>query len=208
MRNALLLEQVPNGPADRYLLPGPAVPVSVGAGDGTASFDGEHVHLEWNWMASDSKKSLNRVIAVADIASVQWQPSAGLENGYLRFVVPQAAAGVPPRHDMNAVELFGFKKDALMALVAAAVAARLPHPSAPGAQAAATAAPLPPAGAAPQKATPDEPGPDEPGPRDTPGRDDHDALLRRLRELGELHRSGILTEEEFITTKQAILRRF
>ncbi|MER6310099.1 SHOCT domain-containing protein, partial [Streptomyces sp. NPDC001657] len=38
--------------------------------------------------------------------------------------------------------------------------------------------------------------------------DDHDALLRRLRELGELHRDGILTDEEFAATKAAVLRRF
>ncbi|WP_143665873.1 SHOCT domain-containing protein, partial [Streptomyces griseus] len=35
---------------------------------------------------------------------------------------------------------------------------------------------------------------------------DHDALLRRLRELGELHRAGVLTDEEFSTAKQAVLR--
>ncbi|MHC0432465.1 SHOCT domain-containing protein, partial [Streptomyces sp. O3] len=40
-----------------------------------------------------------------------------------------------------------------------------------------------------------------------PGGDDHDALLRRLRELGELHQSGILTDEEFATAKQAVLKR-
>ncbi|NEC23774.1 SHOCT domain-containing protein, partial [Streptomyces parvus] len=35
---------------------------------------------------------------------------------------------------------------------------------------------------------------------------DHDALLRRLRELGELHQAGVLTDEEFSTAKQAVLR--
>ena len=37
--------------------------------------------------------------------------------------------------------------------------------------------------------------------------DDADALLRRLRELGGLHRDGVLTDEEFTAAKQAILRR-
>ena len=32
-------------------------------------------------------------------------------------------------------------------------------------------------------------------------------MLRRLRELGELHRDGVLTDEEFVMAKQAILRR-
>jgi hypothetical protein len=37
--------------------------------------------------------------------------------------------------------------------------------------------------------------------------DDHDALLRRLRELGELHRDGVLTDDEFALAKQAVLHR-
>jgi hypothetical protein len=37
--------------------------------------------------------------------------------------------------------------------------------------------------------------------------DDHDALLRRLRELGERHHTGVLTDEEFTLAKQAVLKR-
>ncbi|WP_143671023.1 SHOCT domain-containing protein, partial [Streptomyces sp. b84] len=44
-----------------------------------------------------------------------------------------------------------------------------------------------------------------PGPVAPPA-GDHDTLLRRLRELGELHRAGVLTDEEFSTAKQAVLR--
>lgn len=36
---------------------------------------------------------------------------------------------------------------------------------------------------------------------------EQDAVLRRLRELGELHRAGVLTDEEFVTAKRAILKR-
>jgi hypothetical protein len=32
-------------------------------------------------------------------------------------------------------------------------------------------------------------------------------LLRRLRELGEPHRDGVLTDEEAAAAKQAVLRR-
>ena len=39
VRNALLLDEVPADPVDRYLLPGPSVPLSFSAGDGTAGFD-------------------------------------------------------------------------------------------------------------------------------------------------------------------------
>jgi hypothetical protein len=182
IRNALLLDEVPATPVDRYLLPGPAVPLSVSAGDGTASFDGERVRLEWNWKTEEAKAAAGtRTLALADIRSVEWQPSVGLENGHLRFTVRGAPTKAPPKYDPNAVELWGFKKDPLMALVAAAVQSRLPHPSAPPAQ-----------DAAPER--PAAPSPD------------HDALLRRLRELGDLHRSGVLTDEEFTLAKQALLK--
>ncbi|MCQ4192954.1 DUF4429 domain-containing protein [Streptomyces sp. BPPL-273] len=190
VRNALLLDQVPPGPLDAYVLPGPAVPLSVSAGDGVASFDGERVRLEWKWQAEDAKSAAGpRTLPLADILAVEWQPTVGLENGHLRFTVRGAPSKVPPKYDPNAVELWGFKKDPLMALVAAAVQARLPHPSAPAALEKAG-----PAGAA--------------APAPAPAAEhDHDALLRRLRELGELHRSGVLTDEEFNLAKQAVLKR-
>lgn len=131
VRNALLLDEVPSGPVDGYLLPGPALPLSVSAGDGTASFDGEHVRLEWNWKTEDAKAAAGvRSLALGDITSVEWHPSAGLENGCLRFTVRGAGTKAPPKYDPNSVELWGFKKDPLMALVAAAVQVRLPHPTA------------------------------------------------------------------------------
>ncbi|MHA5048813.1 DUF4429 domain-containing protein [Streptomyces sp. SD15] len=183
VRDALLLDQVPTGPADGYLLPGPSVPLSAAAGDGTASFDGERVRLEWNWKTEDAKAAAgSRDLALSGITAVEWHPAVGLENGYLRFIVRGAETKAPPKYDPHSVELWGFKKDPLMALVAAAVQARLPHPTA-------------------QPAVTDEPPKKELPPTD------HDALLRRLRELGDLHQSGVLTEEEFAMAKQAVLKR-
>ncbi|MFD9000497.1 DUF4429 domain-containing protein [Streptomyces sp. NPDC059582] len=190
VRNALLLDEVPSDPVAQFLLPGPSVPVSVSAGDGTASFDGDQVRLEWNWKTEDAKAAAGaRTLAVADLVAVEWHPAAGLENGYLRFTVRNAPTKAPPKYDPNAVELWGFKKDPLMALVAAAVQARLPHP------AAAPTADV--RQSAPETTRPPVPASAEDG---------HDALLRRLRELGELHRTGVLTDEEFTLAKQAILK--
>jgi len=192
VRNALLLDEVPSDPVDEYLLPGPPVPLSVSAGDGTASFDGEHIRLEWNWKTEDAKAAAGaRTLAVTDLVGVEWQPAVGLENGHLRFAVRNAPTKAPPKYDPNSVELWGFKKAPLMALVAAAVQARLPHPSTPALTDVEPARPQIPqlSGTADQR------------------EDDHDALLRRLRELGELHRTGVLTDEEFGMAKQAILKR-
>ncbi|MER6380869.1 DUF4429 domain-containing protein [Streptomyces sp. NPDC001250] len=186
VRNALLLDGVSPDPVAEYLLPGPALPVSASAGDGTAGFDGERLRLEWNWKTEDAKAAGGpRTIPLADVLGVEWQPAAGLENGHLRFLVRGAPVTAPPKYDPNAVELWGFKKDPLMALVAAAVQARLPHPA-----------------AAEQEVRQDPP---VLGKAD--GGDGHDALLRRLRELGDLHRDGILTAEEFALAKQAVLKR-
>jgi len=190
VRGALLLDEVPSDPVSEYLLPGPPVPLSVSAGDGTASFDGEQVRLEWNWKTEDAKAAAGtRTLDVTDLLGVEWQPAVGLENGHLRFVVRGAPTKAPPKYDPNSVELWGFKKDPLMALVAAAVQARLPHPSAPAET-----------DVAPQQDRKELASAEQ-------REDDHDALLRRLRELGELHRTGVLTDEEFQLAKQAVLKR-
>lgn len=188
VRGALLLDRVPADPVREFLLPGPPVPLSVSAGDGTASFDGDHVRLEWNWKTEDAKSAAGaRTLAVTDLVAVEWHPAAGLENGYLRFTVRDAPTKAAPKYDPHSVELWGFKKDPLMALVAAAVQARLPHP------------------AAGEDVRPEQPEP--PRQLTAAGEDGHDALLRRLRELGELRRDGVLTDEEFAMAKQAVLKR-
>ncbi|MFE3096911.1 DUF4429 domain-containing protein [Streptomyces sp. NPDC059248] len=187
VRNALLIEQISPEQVDRYLLPGPAVPISATAGDGTVEFDGEQIRLSWNWKTEDAKSSGGpRTIAIGDVESVDWLPPAALENGHLRFTVARIRSSAPAKYDPHAVELWGFRKDPLMAVVGAAVVARLPHPYAEEKPAALTRG--------------------EPGPAAPPA-DDPDTLLRRLRELGELHRSGVLTDEEFTTAKQAVLKR-
>ncbi|TXS55300.1 DUF4429 domain-containing protein [Streptomyces sp. t39] len=206
VRTALLLEQVPPGPADGYLLPGPAVPITVSAGDATVSFDGERIRLEWKWQAEEAKISGGpRTLELAEVSGVEWMPSASLENGFLRFSGPWTGPGrQEPKYDPYAVELWGFRNDPLMALLGAAVVARIPHPRAATAGDGPAAPALPP-GAVGEPAAPAATGPSATAPDD--GGHDHDALLRRLRELGELRTAGILTDEEFATAKQAVLRR-
>ncbi|MYT68585.1 MULTISPECIES: DUF4429 domain-containing protein [unclassified Streptomyces] len=189
IRQALLLEQLPDGPAESYLVPGPAVPVSVRSSDGMVSFDGSRVRIDWSDTSDRVKRATGpRIIALGDLDGVDWLPNSGYEDGFLRFVTKSPTDHIaphvklPPEKDPYALDLWGnARKDLLTALVAAAVTARLPHPSAP------------------RGSLPGVPG---------PARADHDVLLRRLRELGDLHRQGVLTEDEFTVTKQVVLRDF
>ncbi|MEV7514940.1 DUF4429 domain-containing protein [Streptomyces diastaticus] len=196
VRQALLLEQVAEGPADRFLLPGPSLPVSGGGGDGTAAFDGREARLTWNWKGKETKTSGGPVtLPLADLTGVSWVPAQGLENGHLRFLT-RSGGGKPvaAEHDPHALDLWGLsKKEHTAVLVAAAVLVAL---EARG-EAAVEPAALP-------EAEPPAQLPPSPAPA---AADDPDALLRRLRELGELHRDGVLTEEEFALAKQAVLRR-
>ncbi|MCF6524651.1 DUF4429 domain-containing protein [Streptomyces sp. JJ36] len=211
VRHALLLDQVPEGPCDRYLLPGPSVPRTASGTDGTASFDGERVALEWNWLAEESKSSAGpRSFALRDLKGVEWTPAAGWENGSLRFRPQGAHPTLKPQHDPNCLLLWGIRQareTGGSVLLAAAVTARLPHPSA---DSAAPAAPEPRAPGGGERAVD---GAGAPPPALTKGSGaepgtEHDALLRRLRELGELHRQGVLTDEEFAAAKRAVLDRF
>ncbi|GAA1270852.1 DUF4429 domain-containing protein [Sphaerisporangium rubeum] len=191
VRNSLLIEQVPDTPCDSWLLPGPAVPLTAAAGDGSATFDGERVHLNWNWATESGKRSAgSQEFSLRDVAGVDWTPSAGLENGFVRFRLKGAPdTRQPPKHDPHCLVLWGLEKETrTIAMLLTAMTARLPHPSTP--------------------ADAPRPTPAALEPPTTPSTgDDPDALLRRLRELGELHREGVLTEEEFTTAKQSLLRR-
>ncbi|MEU0070931.1 DUF4429 domain-containing protein [Streptomyces sp. NPDC006332] len=195
IRHCLLLDQVPPEPAEAYLLPGPPVPVSVRSSDGTVSFDGTQVRIDWSDTSDRVKRATGpRVIGIGDVRRVEWLPNSGYEDGFLRFATRETAMSeLPPEKDPYALDLWGSaRRDLLTAIVAAAVTARLPHPSAP-------------------THVEDEErrdAPPRPAAGDPPPADHHDVLLRRLRELGELHRDGVLTDEEFAMTKAAVLRGF
>ncbi|MFD4987515.1 DUF4429 domain-containing protein [Streptomyces sp. NPDC058374] len=198
VRQALLLEQLPEGPVDRFLLPGPALPVSGGGGDGTAAFDGREVRLTWNWKGKEAKTSGGpTTLPLAGLTGVSWVPAQGLENGYLRFLTRSGGGkAVAAEHDPHALDLWGLsKKEHTAVLVAAAVLVALEARGAPQEEPARLAK-----GEAPEELPAAPAAPAAPA-------DDPDALLRRLRELGELHRDGVLTDEEFSLAKQAVLRR-
>ncbi|MFJ6741588.1 DUF4429 domain-containing protein [Streptomyces sp. NPDC091279] len=191
IRQALLLDQIPTAPTSTYLLAGPPVPVSVRCSDGTVSFDGLHVRIDWADTSDRIKRATGpRVVPLTELVQVEWLPNVSHEDGYLRFVTRETAfSKLPPAKDPFTLNLwYSARRDLLTALVATAVTARLPHPS--------TRLP---------EAKGEGTRPASTVPRQT---DHHDLLLRRLRELGELHKEGVLTDEEFAMTKAAVLRDF
>jgi hypothetical protein len=205
IHRALLLDRISMEPTTAYLLPGPPVPVPARSSDGTVSLDGAQIRVDRSDDSDRVRRATGpRIIGVGDLVRVEWPPDPGTEDGFLRFVTRETVlAEPPPEKDPYALGLWGSaRRDLLTALVATAVTARLPHPSTRTARAphpvpAARREPSPPPG------TEQEPEPARPAdPRD------HGVLLRRLRELDELHRDGVLTDEEFTPTKAAVPRDF
>lgn len=109
IRRALLLEQIPKEPAEAYLLPGPQVPVSVRSSDGTVSFDGGRVRIDWADTSDRVKRATGpRIIGVGDVVQVEWLPNSGHGDGFLRFVTREAVySKLPPEKDPYALDLWG-----------------------------------------------------------------------------------------------------
>ncbi|GII95394.1 hypothetical protein Ssi02_56250 [Sinosporangium siamense] len=182
VRNALLIHEVPSGPCDTYLMPRTAVPVSASAGDGTVTFDGEQVRLEWTGFAREAKSVLGpQSYHLTDVTGVEWAPQSGLSYGCLRFHLtystPVVASEIDPRCLSWGVQRYGGTTLLVGAAVLTHMAMRTPEPPAE-----LTAGP-------------------------TAEAADQEAVMRRLTALGELHRNGLLTEEEFTAAKQPLLRR-
>ncbi|MEV0615472.1 DUF4429 domain-containing protein [Nonomuraea sp. NPDC050404] len=179
VRDTMTVYQTPGGPCDDYLLPVPDVPISATAGDGTAFFDGERVRLEWSgWASTEKEKAGTQEFALSDVSGVEWKPQSGMSYGTLRFRIKGEAPARSPEKDLRCVSWGVQPYGGATALVAAAVLARLPREA-----------------------------PELPPPPPPVSDDVHDAVLRRLAELGQLHRSGVLTDEEFAAAKQAMIRR-
>ncbi|MGX1544422.1 DUF4429 domain-containing protein [Streptomyces adustus] len=183
---ALLTE---SGPAERHLVPAPEAPRQFKAYDAKASFDGRTVAFRWFWTGASSAKwkAGDQSFAVGGLAGVEWR-SPEVFEGHLRLLLRDPAEQQAAQADQDpAAVVFGLgygpvhESLPFAAAVLAAVRAGGP-PAAPAVPAAALAVPAP--------------------------RRDPADIAERIRHLGELHRAGLLTDEEFSVKKAELLAEF
>ncbi|MBC9724119.1 DUF4429 domain-containing protein [Streptomyces sp. TRM68367] len=168
------------GPAERFLVAAPEAPLSFKAYDGKASFDGSSVAFRWFWTGASSTKwkAGDQTFAVADLSGVEWR-SPDVFEGCLRLVQRDeptpVAQAAQADHDPASV-VFGLGYGAV-------------HESLPFAAAVLEAV----RSAAPAAAV-------SAGVRQDPA-----DIAERIRHLGELHRAGLVTDEEFSAKKAELL---
>jgi hypothetical protein len=169
-----------SGPAERFLVAAPEVPLQFKAYDGKASFDGRSVSFRWSWTGASSAKwkAGDQSFPVSELSGVEWR-SPEVFEGYLRLLRRDTAGDRPPQpdHDPAAV-VFGLGYGPV-------------HESLPFAAAVLAAARSTGAGAL---------APVEAGPRRDPA-----DIADRIRHLGELHEAGLVTDEEFSAKKAELL---
>ncbi|MFG3530680.1 DUF4429 domain-containing protein [Streptomyces sp. NPDC047917] len=203
-------------PAERFLVAAPEAPMQFKAYDGRAGFDGHRVSFRWFWTgASTAKwKAGDQTFPVTELSGVEWRSPEAFE-GYLRLVPrgleaavpgpvagdgparsggpgpvaepgaahgPQPVAAGPTRADQDpAAVVFGLGygpvHESLPFAAAVLESVRKNHSAA-----AVPAAVL--AGA---------------------GRRDPADIAERIRHLGELHRAGLVTDDEFSAKKAQLL---
>ncbi|MFH0518888.1 DUF4429 domain-containing protein [Streptomyces sp. M41] len=168
-----------SGPAERFLVAAPKVPLAFKAYDGKASFDGETVRFRWFWTGASSAKwkAGDQRFSVGDLSGVEWR-SPEVFEGHLRLLPREGADDRPAQADQDpAAVVFGLGYGPV-------------HESLPFAAAVLAAV---------RKS-----GPVAAVPAAAPRRDPAD-IAERIRHLGELHEAGLVTDEEFSVKKAELL---
>ncbi|MFF1447233.1 DUF4429 domain-containing protein [Streptomyces sp. NPDC058274] len=166
-------------PAERYLVAPPEAPQQFKAYDAKASFDGKRVSFRWFWTGASSAKwkAGDQSFPVAGLSGVEWR-SPEVFEGHLRLLHREPAAPQPAQADQDpAAVVFGLGYGPV-------------HESLPFAASvlAAVRAAGPPAVVS----------------ASAPRRDPAD-IADRIRHLGELHKAGLVTDDEFAMKKAELL---
>ncbi|MEV5276544.1 DUF4429 domain-containing protein [Streptomyces sp. NPDC051994] len=168
-------------PADRHLVAAPKAPLNFKAYDGKAAFDGRQVTFRWFWTGASSEKwkAGDQTFPVAALSGVEWR-SPDVFNGHLRLLRREAADATAQADLDPAAVVFGLGygpvHESLPFAAAVLAAVRGTGPSIPH-QVVPVAA----------------------------GRRDPADIAERIRHLGELHRAGLVTDDEFSAKKAELL---
>ena len=160
-----------------------SLPLQARTGEGSATFDGDRVRLQWDgWFAGTVKSQEKaREYHLSEIEEAKWYPQADVTEGYVRIVlrgvtIPEATEF---SNDLFTLLAHGTKGSEETLLLAATVNAHL------------------------QKSGQVQ----EPAALPETGDDTGQAIFVKIRELGRLHDEGLITEEEFSTKKAELLAR-
>ncbi|MDT0266782.1 DUF4429 domain-containing protein [Streptomyces sp. DSM 44915] len=172
--------------ADRYLVAAPVAPLQFKAYDGKVSFDSKVVSFRWFWTGASSAKwkAGDQTFPVSELAHVEWR-SPEIAGGHLRLLRRGADGQPEPEQD---------PVDQDPAAVVFGPGYGLVHESLPLAAAVLEAIHA----AEPEGA----------GPRDGVAgkrRADPADIADRIRHLGDLRDSGLVTDEEFTAKKRELL---
>ncbi|MCB5907040.1 DUF4429 domain-containing protein [Streptomyces pinistramenti] len=186
--DALRAALVPDAaePADRHLVAAPDPPLTFKAYDGKASFDGSTVAFRWFWTGASSAKWKrgDQTFAVGELAGVEWR-SPEVVTGHLRLLERGAREARPGEADQDpAAVVFGLGYGPV-------------HESLPFAAAVLQAVRAADSG----QDTPAR----EPACRAGDTRRDPADIADRIRQLGELHTAGLVTDGEFSAKKAELL---
>lgn len=169
-------------PADRHLVAAPEAPLNFKAYDGKASFDGRQVTFRWFWTGASSEKwkAGDQTFPVAALSGVEWR-SPEVFDGHLRLLRREAdgSAAQADRDPASVVFGLGYGPVHESLPFAAAVLAAVRGGGGP--------------------AVPHQPVPVAAGRRDPAD------IAERIRHLGDLHRAGLVTDDEFTAKKAELL---
>ncbi|MER5362549.1 DUF4429 domain-containing protein [Streptomyces sp. NPDC002785] len=206
-------------PAERFLVAAPQAPMQFKAYDGRAGFDGDRISFRWFWTgASTAKwKAGDQTFAVAELSGVEWRSPEAF-NGYLRLVRRGLEGAAPgPGPDAGLGMGTGCGMDVATGLGGAVQSAQpmVPRPARADQDPAAVVfglgygpvhESLPFAAAVLESVRRRQPTPAAPtAVLAGAGRRDPADIAERIRHLGELHRAGLVTDDEFSAKKAQLL---
>lgn len=200
-------------PAERFLVAAPEAPMQFKAYDGRAGFDGERVSFRWFWTGASSEKwkAGDQTFPVSDLCGVEWRSPEAFE-GYLRLLprgldgaVPAADALAGPGPAAGAGLRTGIAPSARPVEPGPARADQDPAAVIFGLGYGPVHESLPFAAAVLESVRRKQSAPLATAPPAAGARRDPAGIAERIHHLGELHRAGLVTDDEFSAKKAQLL---